>query len=190
MKIYIKFMVSQRCKMLVYDTLIAMDLEPTNIFLGMVELPNGISMVQREELRKVLRRSGLELLDDRSAILIDRAENVIVEMVHYFDDIPEVNFSDYLSEKLGCNYAYLAREFANIKGITIQQYIINAKIERAKELLIYDRLSLTEISYKLRYSSVAHLSSQFKKITGHSPCFYKEMEAIRSKKLKSIGIMQ
>ena len=190
MKIYIKYMVSKRCKILVAETLRNLGLQPAYVFLGMVELPNGINMIKRDRLRRILLESGLELMEDRSTILVERAKNLIHEMIHYFDEVPDVNFSDYIGEKLNSDYAYLARQFSNAKGITIQQYIIKTKIERAKELLLYDQLSLTEISYKLRYSSVAHLSNQFKKVTGQSPAFFKEMQAIRARNQQNVGIMQ
>jgi AraC-like DNA-binding protein len=107
-------------------------------------------------------------------------------MVHYSDELPKVNYSDYISEKLGYDYTYLANTFSEVKGITIQQYIIIHKIERVKELLIYDELSLTEISYKMHYSSVAHLSNQFKKITGLTPTFFKQLKDKRKQNLEDL----
>ena len=132
-----------------------------------------ITSEQREQLKINLQKSGLELLDDKRSILVESIKNVIVEMIHYSDDVPKVNYSDFISEKLGYDYTYLANIFSQVKGITIQQFIISNKIERVKELLLYDELSLTEISYRLHYSSVAHLSNQFKKITGLTPTYYK-----------------
>ena len=190
MKLYIKFMVSQRCKMLVEDVLDKLGLYPVSIDLGMVEMSDEITQQQRDELKTTLLKSGLELMDDKNRALIERAISLIVEMVYYFDEIPEVNYSDYISEQLNCDYTSLARIFSEVKGITIQQFIIISKIEKAKELLIYDRLSLTEISYKLKYSSVAHLSNQFKKITGHSPSFFKEMQRIRVRNQSNVAIIQ
>ncbi len=190
MKIYIKHMVSKRCITLVSETLRNLGLEPAYVFLGLVELPNGINMIKRDSLRRILLESGLELMEDRSTILVERATNLIHEMVHYFNEVPDVNFSDYIGEKLNCDYAYLARQFSNAKGITIQQYIIKTKIRKVKELLKYDQFSLTEISYKLRYSSVAHLSNQFKKVTGHSPAFFKEKLSTRAINQQNIGIME
>jgi AraC-like DNA-binding protein len=113
------------------------------------------------------------LLDDKRAILVEGVKNVIIEMIHYSDEVPKVNYSDFISEKMGYDYTLLANVFSEVKGITIQQFIIINKIERVKELLLYDELTLTEISYRLHYSSVAHLSNQFKKITGLTPTFYK-----------------
>jgi AraC-like DNA-binding protein len=128
----------------------------------------------------------LKLLDDKKSILIEKIKNVIIEMVHYADELPKQNFSDYISEKLGYDYTYLANTFSEVKGITIQHYIINHKIEKAKELLLYDELNLTEIAYKLNYSSVAHLSNQFKKVTGLSPSFYKQLGQKRKQNLEDI----
>jgi len=141
--------------------------------LGVIDLIENITAKQREELRRNLLKSGLELLGDKKSILTERIKNVIVEMIHYSEELPKINYSDYISGKLGYDYTYLANTFSEEKGITIQQYIIKHKIERVKELLIYRELTLTEISYKLHYSSVAHLSNQFKKVTGVTPSFYK-----------------
>jgi AraC-like DNA-binding protein len=126
------------------------------------------------------------LLDDKKSILIEKVKNVIIEMIHYMDEIPKVNYSDYISDKVGYDYTYLANIFSEVKGITIQQFIILHKIEKVKELLIYNELNLTEISYKLHYSSVAHLSNQFKKITGLSPTFYKQLKNKRRENLEDI----
>jgi AraC-like DNA-binding protein len=121
-------------------------------------------------------RSGLELMDDKRAILIEKIKNIIVQMVHYMDEPLKVNFSDYLSEKLNYDYTYLSNMFSEVKGMTIEQFIIAHKIERVKELLLYDELTLTEISYRLNYSSVAHLSNQFKKVTGLTPTYFKNLK--------------
>ena len=145
-----------------------------------------ITSEQREQLKINLQKSGLELLDDKRSILIERIKNVIVEMIHYSDEVPKVNYSDFISEKLGYDYTYLANVFSEVKGITIQQFIILNKIERVKELLLYDELSLTEISYRLHYSSVAHLSNQFKKITGLTPTYYKGIANKRRGNLEDV----
>jgi AraC-like DNA-binding protein len=148
----------------------------TKVDLGEVEIKGHVAKEQLDNLKSALLKSGLELMDDQKAILIERIKNVIVEMVHYADVLPKTNFSDYLSEKLDYDYTYLANLFSEVTGITIQNYIIAHKIEKAKELLLYDELNLTEISYKLNYSSVAHLSNQFKKVTGLTPTFYKNIK--------------
>lgn len=186
MKLYIKFMVSLRCKMVVQDELLKLGLPYSQLDLGMVEVINDITEPQRAQLKKNLYKSGLELLDDKRAILIEKIKNVIIEMIHHSDELPRANYSDYISEKINYDYTYLSNVFSEVKGITIQQFIIINKIERAKELLLYDELNLTEISYKLHYSSVAHLSNQFKKITGLSPSFYKQMKQKRKSNLENM----
>ena len=189
MKLYIKYMVSLRCKMVVKEELKKMGLQYIIIDLGMVEVLEDIDQNQREQLRRNLLLSGLELLDDKKSILIEKIKNVIVEMIHYSDELPKVNYSDYLSEKLGYDYTYLANTFSEVKGITIQQFIIMHKIEKVKELLLYGELNLTEISYNLHYSSVAHLSNQFKKVTGLSPTFYKQLKQKRKGNLENVWYM-
>lgn len=186
MKLHIKYMVSLRCKMMVKEELQKLGLHFVNVDLGMVEILEDISQAQRDQLKVSLLKSGLELLDNKKSILIDRIKNVIVEMIHYNDELPKVNYSAYISEKIGYDYTYLANIFSEVKGITIQQFIIIHKIERVKELLIYDELNLTEISYKLHYSSVSHLSSQFRKITGLTPSYYRQLKEKRKANLEDI----
>ena len=154
--------------------------------LGMVDLLEDITPQQRDQLKINLLKSGLELLDDKKTILIEKIKNLIIEMIHYADILPEINFSDYISQQLHYDYTYLSNIFSEVKGITIQHFIIIHKIEKAKELLLYDELNLTEISFKLHYSSVAHLSNQFKKITGLSPSFYKQLKQKRNINLENL----
>ena len=151
--------------------------------LGTIETKEKLTPSQKSLLENNLEKYGLELLDDKRNILIEKIKAVIIEMVHYSEEMPKVNYSDYISEKLGYDYTYLANTFSEVKGITIQQFIINHKIERVKELLLYDEMNLTEISYKLHYSSVAHLSNQFKKNTGLTPSYFKHL---KTKKLKNL----
>lgn len=186
MKLYIKYMVSLRCKLIVKDAMAKLGLHYVLLDLGMVETMEDITPEQHDLLKQDLKRSGLELLDDKKSILIEKIKNVIVEMIHYSDELPKMSYSDYISEKLGYDYTYLANTFSEVKGITIQQFIIIHKIEKVKELLLYDELSLTEISYKLHYSSVAHLSNQFKKVTGLSPSFYKRLKQKRNSNLENM----
>lgn len=185
-KLYIKYMVSLRCKMMVKEELKRLGLHYVIVDLGVVEILEDITEQQREQLKKNLLRSGLELLDDKKSILIEKIKNVITEMIHYSDELPKENYSEYISKKLEYDYTYLANTFSEVKGITIQQYIILHKIEKVKELLLYDELNLTEISYKMHYSSVAHLSNQFKKITGLSPSFYKQLKQKRKHNLENL----
>lgn len=179
-------MVSLRCKMVVHQELENLGIKNAVVDLGMVELWDDISLSQRTMLRENLLKTGLELLDDKKSILIEKIKNVVTQMIHYTDEFPKENFSDYISEKLGYDYTYLANTFSEVKGITLQHFIIINKVEKIKELLLYDELNLTEISYKLNYSSVAHLSNQFKKITGLSPSFYKKLKLRRLKNLEDL----
>ena len=186
MKLYIKYMVSLRCKMLVKDELERLGLECVSVDLGMVDIRGDITNKQLETFKKNLKKAGLELLDDKKNILVEKIKSVIVEMIHYADEIPKVNDSDYISDKLDYDYTYLSNTFSEVKGITIQQYIIMHKIEKVKELLLYDELTLTEIAYKLHYSSVAHLSNQFKKVTGLTPTYFKEIKEKREINLEDL----
>lgn len=172
--------------MMVKEELKKLGLHYVIVDLGMIEVLEDITIDQRKQLKENLLKSGLELLDDKKSILIEKIKNVIVEMIHYSDELPKVNYSDYISEKLSYDYTYLANIFSEVKGITIQQFIIIHKIERVKELLIYNELNLTEISYRMHYSSVAHLSKQFKKITGLTPTFYKQLKDKRKANLEDL----
>jgi len=180
-------MVSIRCKMLVKEELKRLGLHFILVELGEIEIMEDISLEQRLELKMALQQSGLELMENKKAVLIEKIKAVIVEMVHYSDEMIKVNFSDYLSEKLHHDYTYLANLFSEVQGTTIEQFIILHKIERVKELIIYDELNLTEISYKLNYSSVAHLSNQFKKVTGLTPSHFKNMKDKRRSPIEEIG---
>jgi len=172
-------MVSLRCKMIVRDELKKMDIPFSNVDLGSVEIIGTMNEDQHNRLKENLLKSGLELLEDKKAVLIERIKNVIIEMIHYSEEIPKVNYSDYISEKLNYDYTYLSNIFSEVRGLTIQQFIINHKIEKVKEFLLYEELTLTEISYRLNYSSVAHLSNQFKKITRLSPTYFKQLKQKR-----------
>jgi AraC-like DNA-binding protein len=186
MKLYIRYMVSIRCKLIVKAELEKLGVHYTSVELGEADIKESISRTQREELAIALKKTGLELMDDKKAILIERIKNVIVEAIHYSDEALKVNFSDHLSEKLNYDYTYLANLFSEVESTTIEHFIIKHKIERVKELLIYDELTLTEIAYKLHYSSVAHLSNQFKKVTGLTPTFYKDLKDKRLGGLEDI----
>jgi AraC-like DNA-binding protein len=180
-------MVSIRCIMAVKAELKNLGLHFIVVDLGEVEIMEDLTDRQLAELNTALLNCGLELMDDKKAILIEKIKNVITDMIHHSDEAMKLNYSDYIAEKLNYDYTYLSNIFSEIKGITIQQFIIVHKIERVKELLIYDELNLTEISYKLRYSSVAHLSNQFKKITGLSPSHFKKLKDKKRRPLEEIG---
>jgi len=156
--------------------------------LGEVEIMEDLCEEKLALLKAALLKSGLEILDDKKAILIDKIKNEIIKMVHHNEDeIRKVNVSDYLSEKLKYNYTYLANLFSEVQGTTIEQFIISHKIERVKELIIYDELNISEIAWKMNYSSVAHLSTQFKKVTGLSPSHFKLLKIKRRTPIEDIG---
>ena len=169
MKIFIKYMVSNRCKMAVKEALRIIGVHFIIVELGEVEIMEEITDAQRQLLKLALIDSGLELMDDKKSVLIQRIKNVIVELVHYSEEPLNMNFSEYLTLKLNHDYTYLANLFSEVQGITIEKFIIAHKIERVKELLVYNELNLTEIAFQMHYSSVAHLSAQFKKVTGLTP---------------------
>lgn len=186
MRLFIKHMVSLRCKMVVMEEFEKLDIGFFSVDLGVVETHEEISQEQHDALKVNLKKSGLELLDDHKSILVEQIKNVVVEMIHFSDELPKVNYSDYISEKVGYNYTYLSNLFSEVKGITLQQFIIMHRIEKVKELLLYDELNLTEISYRLQNCSVAHLSNQFRKITGLTPSFYKQLKGKRRKNLENL----
>jgi len=169
-------MVSIRCKMVVKETFKKLGLHYVTVNLGEVDVIEEITAQQRERLKDALLKSGLELLDDKKSILIERIKNVIVQMVHYEDELPKTKFSIYLSRQLKYDYTYLANIFSENQGITLEHFIILHKIEKVKELIVYDELNLTAIAWKLHYSSVSHLSTQFKKITGLTPTYFKSLK--------------
>lgn len=186
MKLYIKYMVSARCKSVVKDELKKLGLHFIVVDLGEVEIMETLSAEEWAELKQVLFEAGLELMDNKRAILIEQIKNVIIEMVHHSDELIKVNFSNYLSEKLNHDYTYMANLFSEVQGSTIEHFIISHKIERIKELIIYDELNITEIAWKMNYSSVAHLSNQFKKMTGLSPSHFKQLKVKRRSQIEDI----
>jgi AraC-like DNA-binding protein len=180
-------MISNRCKLAVKEELKKLGLHFIVVDLGEVEIMENMTPEQHRQLQLGLVSAGLELMDDKRAVLIEKIKNVITEMIHRSEELPKVNYSDYISEKLNYDYTYLSNLFSEIKGTTIQQFIIVHKIEKVKELLMYDELNLTEIAYKMHYSSVAHLSNQFKKITGLTPSHYKQLKDRKRSSIEEIG---
>jgi AraC-like DNA-binding protein len=154
--------------------------------LGEAEIEEEISAEQQVSLSIALKKYGLELMDNKKSILIEKIKTIIIELVHYNDEQIKINLSDYLSEKLNYNYTYLANLFSEVKGTTIEQFYLAHKIEKVKELLVYDELNLTEIAWKLHYSSVAHLSNQFKKMTGLTPTYFKNLKHKRRSALGDV----
>jgi len=186
MKIYIKYMVTIRCKMVVKSELEELGLHYKTVELGEAEIMEDISPEQMDRLSIALKKTGLELMDDKKSILVEKIKTVIIELVHYNDEQLKINLSDYLTEKLNHNYTYLANLFSEVKGITIEQFYLAHKIEKVKELLVYDELNLTEIAYRLNYSSVAHLSNQFKKMTGLTPSHFNQLKNKRRQTLENM----
>jgi len=186
LKLYIKNMVCIRCKMVVKDELTKLGLHYTVVELGEAEIMESISAEQRDQIKSALLRSGLELMDDKKSMLIERIKSVLIELVHYSEEPLAINLSEYLSRKLNHDYTYLANLFSEVQGVTIEKFFIAHKIERVKELLVYNELNLTEIAYKMHYSSVAHLSTQFKKVTGLSPSHFKELKNKRRSMLEDL----
>ena len=180
-------MVSNRCKMAAKDALKKLGLHYIVVDLGEVEIMENITLAQRDALKTLLINSGLELMDDKRSVLIEKIKAIVVEMVHHSNEGIKVNFSDFLSKKLNHNYTYLANLFSEVQGTTIEQFVILHKIERIKELIIYGELNITEIAWKMNYSSVAHLSNQFKKVTGLTPSHFKQLKDKRRLPIEEIG---
>jgi AraC-like DNA-binding protein len=179
-------MVCIRCKMVVKSELEKLGLHYVSVDLGETEIMEEISPEQLTHLSMALKKTGLELLDDKKSILVEKIKTIIIELVHYADEQININLSDYLSEKLNHNYTYLANLFSEVKGTTIEQFYLAHKIEKVKELLVYDQLNLTEIAWKMHYSSVAHLSNQFKKMTGLTPTHFKNLKNKRRNALVNV----
>jgi AraC-like DNA-binding protein len=172
--------------MVVKSELKKLGLHYTTVDLGEAETLEDITPSQMALLDKCLRKTGLELMDDQKSILVEKIKAIIIELVHYNDDQIKINLSEYLSEKLNHSYSFLANLFSEVKGTTIENFFLAHKIEKVKELLVYDELSLTEIAYRLHYSSVAHLSNQFKKMTGLTPSHFKNLKHKRRQTLESL----
>jgi AraC-like DNA-binding protein len=179
-------MVCIRCKMVVKDELIKLGLHHTRVELVEAEIVESISTAQRLEIKEALLKSGLELMDDKKSMLIQKIKTVIIELVHYSEEPLAINLSEYLSQQLHHDYTYLANLFSEVQGTTIEKFFIAHKIERVKELLVYNELNLTEIAYKMHYSSVAHLSTQFKKVTGLTPSYFKQLKDKRRSMLEDM----
>jgi len=186
MKYFIKNMVSIRCKIVVKSELERLNLHYTSVRLGEIDTPESLTMLEFANLHKGLYKAGLELMDNTRSILIEKMRNIIIEMIHYSGEMPGTNFSEFISKKLNQNYTYLANLFKEVHCTTINQFIILHKIERVKELLTYDEMSLTKIAYLMQYSSVAALATQFKKITGLTSQQFIKMHGERRKILKGL----
>ncbi|HMJ46016.1 MAG TPA: helix-turn-helix domain-containing protein [Ferruginibacter sp.] len=179
-------MVCIRCKMVVRDELDKLQILYSGVELGEVDIVEELSVSKHDLLKSALLRSGLELMDDKKSVLIQKIKNVIIELVHYSEEPLAINFSEFLSRKLNHDYTYLANLFSEVQGITIEKFIIAHKIERVKELLVYNELTLTQIADRMFYSSVSHLSNQFKKVTGLTPSHFKKLKDKRRSMLENV----
>ena len=186
MKLYIKNMVCRRCKMAVLSELDKLSLTPLSIELGEVELAGPITQEQKQSLSQGLYALGFELIDDKKSKVIERIKNLIVQLVHDKDNNLKINRSYFLAEQLGQEYSTLSNLFSEVEGTTIEQYFIAQRIEKVKELLMYDELSLSQIAYSLNYSSVAHLSRQFKKSTGFTPTHFKNLKSRKRRQIEDL----
>lgn len=175
--------------MLVKEELKKLGLHFIIVDLGEVDVMEDLSAEQLSELKTALLQSGLELMDDKKAVLLEKIKAAVIEMIYADnDEMVKINFSDYLGKKLQQDYTYLANLFSEVQGSTIEQFVITHKVERIKELMIYGQLNITEIAWKMNYSSVAHLSNQFKKATGLSPSHFKELKNKRDNPVEETGI--
>jgi len=179
-------MVCIRCKMVVKEELKKLGLHYVVVELGEAEIMENLSVEQHDKFRDALLRSGLELMDDKRSVLIEKIKNIIIELIHYSEEPLDVKFSEHLSQKLNHDYGYLANLFSETQGTTIEKFYISHKIERVKELLVYKELTLTQIAYQMHYSSVAHLSAQFKKVTGLTPSHFKQLRYKRRSMLEDV----
>ena len=179
-------MVSARCKIVVKEELKKMDIHYVMVELGEVEMMESLSAADREALKLALLHLGLELMDDKKSMLIEKIKNIVIEVVHHSEEPLKIKFSEHLYNKLQHDYTYLSNLFSEVQGITIEHFMIAHKIEKVKELLVYNELSLTEIAFAMNYSSVAHLSTQFKKVTGLTPSHFKKLKDKRRNALDNI----
>jgi len=179
-------MVCIRCQMVVKAELEKLGVRYVDVLIGEANTVEDVSKEQLERLDIALRKSGLQLMDDKRSILVEKIKSAVIELVHYTDEQIKTNLSDFLSEKLNYDYTYLANLFSEVKGITVEKFYLTHKIEKVKELIVYDELNLSEIAYKMHYSSVAHLSNQFKKITGLTPTHFKMLKNKRRRTLEDV----
>lgn len=179
-------MVCIRCQMVVKAELKKLGMNYTEVKIGEANITGDLLPEQLQKLKSALNKSGLFLMDNKKSILVEKIKTTIIELVHYTDEQIKVNLSDYLSEELNYDYTYLANLFSEVKGITIEKFYLIHRIERVKELIVYDELTLTEIAWKMHYSSVAHLSNQFKKITGLTPSHFKKLKNQRRNTLENV----
>jgi len=179
-------MVCNRCILVVQNELEKLDLKIKNIRLGEVTLENDLTPEDKQKIENVFEPLGFEVIDDKKGRIIEKIKNTIINLVHHQEQDLKTNLSDVVSEELHHDYNYLSNLFSEIEGTTIEKYFIAQKIEKVKELLVYDELSLSEIAFRLNYSSVAYLSNQFKKVTGLTPSHFKQVKEDKRKPLDKL----
>ncbi|MCL9804567.1 AraC family transcriptional regulator [Flavobacterium amniphilum] len=186
MKIYIKNMVCSRCKLVVKSELEKLGLNVLSVELGEAEIIDSLDDSQKELVVKQLEEFGFEVIDDKKSRLIEQVKTVIIELVHHSQESIKTNLSDFISEKLSLDYNYVSNLFSEVEGVTVEKYYILQRVEKVKELLVYDELNLSEIAYQLNYSSVAYLSNQFKKVTGFTPTYFKQLKEKKRKQIEDL----
>lgn len=186
MKLYIKNMVCSRCKMVVESELEKLGLTPISVELGEVEIKEVLNDAKKSKLSKILQYYGFELLGNKTSITIERIKNLIVELIQNQKNELKINLSSHIAQQLSQDYNSLSSLFSEVEGITIERYYITLKIEKVKELLIYDELTLSEIAFQLNYSSVSYLSNQFKKITGLTPSYFKQIKEKKRRQIEDV----
>ena len=186
MKLYIKNMVCNRCVLVVRSEMEKMGFDVKDVILGEVSIDGELTKEQKEKVGEALIPLGFEVIDDKKSRIIEKIKNFIIDLVHHKDGLLKANLSDLLSAELAHDYSYLSNLFSEVEGTTIEKYFIAQKIEKVKELLVYDELSLSEIAFRLNYSSVAYLSNQFKKVTGLTPSHFKQIKEIKRKPLDEV----
>ena len=179
-------MVCSRCKMVVKSELEKLGLYPISVELGEVEINSAIDDKEKEAIKITLASFGFELLENKKSIVIEKVKNAIIDLVHNKNNELNSNLSDHLSKLLLQEYSSISTLFSEVEGITIEQYFIAQKIERVKELLVYNELTLSEIAFQLNYSSTAHLSNQFKKVTGFTPSYFKQLKDKKRKQIEDL----
>ncbi|MBS1683995.1 MAG: helix-turn-helix transcriptional regulator [Bacteroidetes bacterium] len=186
MKLYVKNMVCKRCKMVVKDELVKFGLHPSSVELGEVVIQEELDEGQKEKLNTIMLSYGFELIDDKKSRIIEKIKTLIVELVHYSEEQLPVKLSEHISSQIHHDYNYLSNLFSAVEGITIEKYFITQRIERVKELIAYDELSLSEIAVKMNYSSIAYLSRQFKQVTGFTPSNFKLLKKKERKNIEDL----
>jgi AraC-like DNA-binding protein len=186
MKLYIKNMVCSRCSMVVKAQLEKLGYHPLSVILGEVEIEETLPGEELIALNNVLKNAGFELIDDKKSLTIEKIKNIIVTLVHHSNEPLNTNLSAYISSQLHQDYSYLSNLFSAVEGITIEKYFIAQRIEKVKELLVYDELTLSQIADRLGYSSVAYLSNQFKKVTGFTPSYFKALKENKRKNIEAL----